>query len=240
MKTALALMAVLAVACSDGTPASPTAPSAANLSVTSPLAELLTSETIQASARATLMNGSQQVVTPIWSIDNATVASVEPNGRVTGLKHGSVLLVATFGGTSASVPLRVIANYRGVWNGTVTVTDCVYWDPRFCGRLNPTGMRTVDIEQSGDVARAVLRDTDERADLSGHIRDDGALVLSGQVPPTILPSGRVVRGSEILGWRTRVSAGETMSGEYTTIRINDGVYPFVVVYEIGGWTRATQ
>lgn len=236
MKRLLSLIAILgATAC--GTE-SPTSPSATTLTITVARAELLTFETIQASARAVVGN-SEQAVAPRWTIDDPTVAIVQPAGQVTGLKHGRALLVATYGGVSASTPLRVIANYRGTWSGTTRVVSCDYWDFRVCGRqMGQTNTPTVVIDQTAESVRAALRwSAGSTAVLSGHVAEDGALILRGQFQNTS-PSGAITQGADIIGWRSRLNADGSMSGEFTAAVVSE-YFPFVLVHEMSGFRKVS-
>lgn len=239
MNKVFSLFAVVAVAaCGNRATESPTSPSATMLTITVERAELLTFETVQASARATV-SGVERTVSPLWTVDDPTVALIQSTGHVTGLKHGRALLVATYRGMSDSIPLRVIANYRGAWSGTTRIVSCDYWDPRVCGRqMGQTNTPTLVIDQAAEIVRAGLRwSASSTAVLAGHVAEDGRLILRGQFRNT-LPDGTVTQGSDIIGWRSRLQFDGSMSGEFTSAGISE-FFPFVLVHEMSGFRKAS-
>ena len=59
-----------------------------------------------------------------WTSSNASVAAVDASGLVTGLKHGSTRLEASFQGVTASSGVEVVNNFEGLWDGVGTIRRC--------------------------------------------------------------------------------------------------------------------
>jgi hypothetical protein len=236
----IALATGLLSSCGDSSPTAPTADRIATIELRVERNTILAFDTVRVTALARRADGSEVDVDPIWAVDNPQVAIVQQNGDVTGLGHGRALIVATHGEASASVPLNVIANYQGTWTGSMAAVDCDYWDPRVCGRsfLGQTEIATLSVVQSGTTVRAVLRRASaSRAELTGHVTDTGALLLSGHFI-TVRASGEEVRGAEVIGWRTRLDAAGIQTGEFTSA-LQAEFFPLVVVYELRGLVRGS-
>jgi hypothetical protein len=102
----------------EGGPATPTAPTVTGLAI-APATDLLKinqSETF--TATATMSNGSTVAVTAAWRSDNPAVATVDANGRVTGIASGETAISAESNGVRAPPrTMRVLPDYQGRWGG---------------------------------------------------------------------------------------------------------------------------
>ena len=78
----------------------------------------------QASATATLSNGTTQAVTSGWQSDAAGVATVSAAGLVTAIANGTATISVSSGGRQGQQALRVVPDYDGTWSGTYLVTAC--------------------------------------------------------------------------------------------------------------------
>jgi hypothetical protein len=100
----------------------------ASIQVTPPSVELQADETAQLSAVARDVRGNVLPRTPVWSSSDATVASVSPQGLVTGQSAGSATIRAEVGdvaGTAAVevvVPLPVVTTDPATQVGIETAT----------------------------------------------------------------------------------------------------------------------
>jgi hypothetical protein len=125
----VALVAVASLiglaACDHKTPAAPSQPAITvnGLAISGPDA-LLTGLAASYTVTATLSDGSTATVTPVWTSNNPTVASVDSGGRLEGRSHGSTSVSAAYEGRSASKIVQVVNNYGGVWKGTSVARAC--------------------------------------------------------------------------------------------------------------------
>lgn len=218
-------------------PTSTTTPPVAaftTLTVTGDRERILSTESIQLTARATLADGTTAAPKAIWVVDKPAVATVNDRGLVTGVSAGNVLVVAALQGMTASFPLRVDPDFRGVWSGTAVLIDARCNDFRRCGFGNPPPAIKVTITQSASTATATLEQRDSRAELSGSVSSDGLLMLSGRFRAL---GNTVVEGSDVLSWRTRIDQTGKLTGEYTLAFLQE-FFPFINVYRLQDMTRA--
>jgi Bacterial Ig-like domain (group 2)/Carboxypeptidase regulatory-like domain/Protein of unknown function (DUF3761) len=104
------VLAAVAVACGQSSPASPTTTAAVTVSnaavksmhVTGPA--LVVGDTKQFTAMATFVDGAQQDVTSqsTWTSSDTRIATVDATGKVTAIKEGGVSIHATFRGATDS------------------------------------------------------------------------------------------------------------------------------------------
>ena len=147
----LLVASLAAMAACGGGKSGPTAPSATiqsvNVSVTNELVFLGSSE--QATASATLSNGQTQSPSGAWSSDNSGVATVDGNGRVSGVASGRATIIFSAQGVTGSKSVRVVPRYQGQWSGSYAVRTCdqsgVWASEDFCStfpinRVFPTNM----------------------------------------------------------------------------------------------------
>ena len=226
----------------NGRPTAPTSIPVATTPATPPVRlaiaadrdRILSTESVQLSARAIFADGTELPAKSVWVVDDPSVAVVNETGMVKGVGAGVALVVAISQGLSASFPLRVDPDFQGVWTGTSVRITGVCSDVRRCGIGNSATI-TVTVAQSGSTATANLEQEGSQAQLAGSISSDGLLTLSGRFRTT--PSGGVVEGAEVIGWRTRIDKTGTLTGEYT-LAAHAEFYPFVGVHQLQRVTKA--
>jgi len=94
-------------ACSDASPG-PDLNAVASVSVTVASSSIYVGETVQCTATARNASGQTVSATLTWSSSNASVATVDPNGLVTGVAEGSATIRASAGGVSGSGSITVL------------------------------------------------------------------------------------------------------------------------------------
>ena len=85
---------------------------------------LIEQTTVEATALAEFSNGTVAPVDATWSSDNARVAIVNEDGRVTGISPGSTRIFGTFEGITGSQWVTIVSDYRGTWVGNYTIREC--------------------------------------------------------------------------------------------------------------------
>lgn len=185
---------------------------------------LLTDASAKYDVMATLPNTSK-LVFATWTSSSTEVATVDANGRLTGRAHGSTTLTAAYAGVSATLLVRVVNNYAGVWNGQGTVRACTDagdlsdhdggWCAAGDGRIGTVRAIEIVLEQKGSTL----------SEISGTVADDSATALTGFVTP----DGRLnLRGSwslrdwdgdvfavdGIRDWDTSLTAPGVMAGRW--------------------------
>jgi len=126
MKRFTILVAIGAAAC-GGDNKSTAAPSNTTTTITVTLADTVPmGQNTQASAVATLSNGSTQPVATGWRSDTSNVATVTDGGLVTGGSSGRANIFVISGGRQGTKQIRVVPDYQGNWAGRWTVANCVH------------------------------------------------------------------------------------------------------------------
>jgi hypothetical protein len=119
------LVGLLACGGSNSTPTTPTTPTPATQSISVTVAApVLQGLTAQASAVATLSNGTTQAITTGFRSDVPAVATVTDSGLVTGVSTGGANIYVISGGQQGTKNIRVVPNYAGSWSGSYYVTGC--------------------------------------------------------------------------------------------------------------------
>jgi hypothetical protein len=211
------------------TPATPPV----RLAITAERDRILSTESVQFSARAIFADGAELLVKPVWVVDDPTVAVVNEKGIVTGVGAGTALVVAVSQGLSAAFPVRVDPDFQGVWAGRAVNIGGRCNDFRRCG-FGSSRAITVNIALSGGIATATLEDEGYRAPLAGSVSNDGLLMLSGRFRETV--SGNPIQGSDVIGWRTRIDKTGTLTGEYS-LAAEAEFSPFIGVYQLQKVTK---
>jgi hypothetical protein len=105
--------------------------------------------TVQATALATMSNGTTSAITTGFGGDAAAVATVSSSGSVTGVSIGDVTVFVDYQGMRGTSRIHVLPNYSGIFIGTYTIDSCVdsggVHDTGFCdtftvGRSLPIGL----------------------------------------------------------------------------------------------------
>ena len=118
-----------------------------------------------------------EAITPAWTSDNTSVATVDAAGTATGVAAGQATLTASYQGKTATRGLRVIPDYAGRWAGNWGVTSCsVQGDfvANWCDPVrNGSFPATLDILQAKDVVSATWTLQEATGAAQGNIAGDG-------------------------------------------------------------------
>lgn len=218
------LVSVIA-GCGDGGGGSTTpTPTLTSLSLSPPtdMIRIRGNETFTITAR--YADGSSQTVQGTWSSSAANVASVDGNGRVTGVSSGSTTIAAEHQGMRGTQNLRVVPDYHGRWGGDWQVTSC-----------SATGDWVGACEdefQTGDLFGFTLNATQTRdtitgttdfgdnipGPVTGTIATDGHLAVAGTYTISIEGLSLEVTVSD---WDTNTTDNQTLTGRFRlTLRVS--------------------
>ncbi len=215
------------------TPSTPTAPSTPTVSslTINGLDAIRTGFFSDYTATASLSNGTSQAVTPSWSSSNTGVATVDANGRLSGLSHGSMALAASYQGMNASKNVSVVSNFGGSWVGTYVIRACdqagVFASARWCQGLGGVGSIlpvTLTLSQTGSdrtqVTGSLALGDGVAGNISGNVTGDGRLILGGSF--TVTSSG-VTFQFVFGGWETQLVSPGQMRGRWAQSQTAIGV-----------------
>jgi len=259
MRAAVLMLALGLCACNSSTPTAPTPPPAPPVSPLPPISSITsigitgnqwiatTSAPVQMTAWVYTGPGSANVVDGTehvsWTVEPASIATIDRQGRVTPVSIGTATVVATVGDRRGTNNIRVLPDFSGNWTGEFVVTGCTGgFDFRECGRImfplvgEGPGVRarypfTLTLSQDRDQVTGTLREpqhnrrNDIVAPVSGFVRLTGALVLEATVPQ---PNHEPFR---VINWSSTVNAvATTMSGAFTQYEPRRTVFgdPYVV------------
>jgi hypothetical protein len=190
-----------------------------SLAVSPSLDLLLINSTQTLTATATLSNGTTSVVSPRWSTDAQSVASVV-NGLVTGLGAGEATIAADHEGARTTQRVRVLPDFAGRWIGSYRVASCAEtldWrgacddeDPNDLWYLETTLAQTRDTVTSSNVAAL----SDVTVPATGTIATNGALTLSGS--GSVTSNGFVIE-FRLVDWQSTTQNNQQMGGTFTLI-----------------------
>jgi uncharacterized protein YjdB len=116
------------------------------ISVTPNSNQIFKGETATLTAKAYDMNGTSVSATFNWSVDDATVATVDQTGKVTALKLGNTMVTATASGVTGQAEINVLPDTTVIvtpfWStiaagGTQQFTDTVYTVNHATRKLTP-------------------------------------------------------------------------------------------------------
>lgn len=127
-KLAALLLMLFAAACDE----SPVAlPEAASVAVAGSSMSMLVGDAAPVAAQVLDGQGRvMQELTPVFSTDNPSVATVGADGTVRALSPGTANVTAAYGGTSATVKVTVAADRRGDLQNLTVLADSVVADRR--------------------------------------------------------------------------------------------------------------
>ena len=224
------MLAVVAVACGDessSSASSPTGPSATPAPSVSSLRidgvdAVRTGLSADYTATVTLSNGTTQSVSPTWTSSNASAATVDGNGRVTGQSHGQTTLTATHQGVSATKAVSVVSNFGGQWSGRFVMRTCdqsgVFAVVEYCqglGGVGSTGPITLSVAQSGadqsQLSGAISFGGSLTGNVTGNVSSDGRMQLAGSF--NVVSSGLTFT-FRVGGWESRLSGQSSMTGRW--------------------------
>jgi hypothetical protein len=215
------LLAVIAIGC-GGSPTAPTpTPSAmlASLTISPQTGLVLLGRSQRFTANAVYTDGSSRGVTATWTVTPADAGAIDGSGSFTPHRPGSATIAASFEGRTASVPIRLLPDFSGDWEGVARITECTALLPNSCDELTYAGAErrmALWMDQIEARVRAFLY-VDQTGELfvEGTIGDDGSLTLAGErwtSPP--LPRYVVLR---IGTWSTRIDAADALAGGFTVL-----------------------
>jgi hypothetical protein len=220
-RAAASILLVISVACGDST--EPTAPSG-RLTI-SPTPDFLTVGTTVALQAFAGASATGQPVLAEWSTDDGRIATVDRQGRLTGLANGTTTVRATFQGEAGAFQVRVAPNFAGDWAGRQRVSGCSHpTDATFCARTYPSGSQwntRVTLIQARDLVTGTLFSPSvpgttvtptAHALLSGQIDPSGLLTMVGGSPtPSTSPL-------TITDWRVQLDPPQaTLQGSYNEL-----------------------
>lgn len=127
-----------------------------------------------------------------WTVSDVTTATVDGHGTVTGVRDGSVTLIATYLDRSSTRTLQVRQPYTGpiyagAWRGDIKLVHCARVSgagPSACDYITGTSWRfnlslTQDYEIVKGLPQIVIQDMTSSGSLTGQVETSGHLLLSG-------------------------------------------------------------
>ena len=121
----IVLFALGLCACDSATGPSKVSEAPSTQSVVISLATpLVVGGSAQATAVATLSNGTTQPITTGFLSDTPTVAMVSDGGVVTPVEAGAANIYVVSGGRQGTKNIRVVPSFDGRWSGSYYVTEC--------------------------------------------------------------------------------------------------------------------
>jgi hypothetical protein len=102
-------------------------------------AGLTVGRTHQLVARGSLVGGGQIDVSPVWTVDNRNVLSIDSQGRISGVSDGWATVFATYSGMTATLAVRVASDFGGTWTGTWRLVRCDAPESSYCNQRVPPG-----------------------------------------------------------------------------------------------------
>lgn len=116
---------------------------------------VLVGRTMQASATATMSDGTTRAVTSGWQSDTPSVATASPTGLVTGVSNGRATIYVIYEGRQGQAVVRTYPNYHGSWSGSYVLRGCshsgFFASVSFCsGLVGQTAPTTLSMTQSLD------------------------------------------------------------------------------------------
>ncbi len=208
----IAVAAMLA-ACNKDNPASPSG--TVTISPSTDLIKNKSSESFTANAASS--DGTTRAVQASWSSDATTVATVDSNGRVTGVGPGESTIAADYQGTRATRRLRVVPDYQGTWQGGWRLTQCASdgdWSrSTICQDLHNGDVFVLSLTLSQ--SRASVTGTIDLGDLPGPAQ--GSIGTGGQLALTstfTTPIDTVSLETSISNWESLSLDNTTMTGRF--------------------------
>jgi hypothetical protein len=189
------------------------------LAITSSIDLLKINQVETFTATATMSNGSTAVVTATWRSDSPAVATVDANGRVTGISSGETAISAESNGVRATPrSIRVLPDYQGRWSGDWRVAGCTadgdWARTDVCrdipvGTLLPFGLA---LTQNRDTATGNVQLDDVGGPVEGSISLGGHLVIAGRF--TSADAGIVIEAA-VGDWETVTTDNQRMTGRFS-------------------------
>jgi Bacterial Ig-like domain (group 2) len=168
---------------------------------------------------ATMSNGSTSTVTATWRSETPAVATVDANGRVTGVGSGDTTISAEASGVHATPrTIRVLPDYQGRWSGDWRVAGCTTdgdWRRTDICRDVPIDSLlsfALTLTQDRDTASGNVTLDDVAGPVQGPIRSGGHVNLAGAF--TSADDG-IVLDITVSDWETTTTDNQRMTGRFT-------------------------
>jgi hypothetical protein len=181
------LSVVMVFGCGDGssTPHTPTpVVTTRSIVVTLPTG-MAVGDSVQATASATLSDGSARAITNGFRSDVTSVATVTDAGMVTAVASGRANIYVVSDGQQGTRNIQVNPNYSGNWSGSYYVTSCSHSGDfaavNFCGSFTPNRVLPYNMSLSQTV------DTVTGATYLGSLRFSQASATIGASGEVSLP-----------------------------------------------------
>ena len=207
----------------EGGPTIPTSPSATvtGLSITASTDLLKINQSETFTVTATMSNGSTAAVTATWRSENPAVATVDANGRVTGIGSGETAISAESSGVRATPrTIRVLPDYQGRWSGDWRVAGCTTdgdWARTDICREVPVDTLlslALVLTQDGDNTSGNVTLADVAGPVQGPIRPGGQLSLAGAFTST---DEGIVLDATVADWETTTTDNQRMTGRFALV-----------------------
>jgi hypothetical protein len=228
MKAALAgavCALIAAVGCSAGSSSpvapAPAPPTASSIAITSGVDSLRTGFFADFAVTASMSDRTTQIVTPQATLttSDASIATVDKNGRLTANWYGPVTITASYQGRTATRTVTIVYNYGGTWNGTFVIRDCdqsgLFLSSRYCQNAGVAPLpMALELTQSGANADQISGSASFRGlagPVTGQVGSDGRLALNGSYTAA---SGGATFRVEIVSWTTEPAGNTGMSGRF--------------------------
>ena len=212
----LVLLAAAAAAACNSKDSGPSSPSETVTEITiSPATDFLKLKaTERFTATARLGGGTTREVTPRWSSDTISVATIDSGGLVTAVGIGSATIVADYEALRATRLIQVLPDYAGRWTGQFVVTSCSVtgsFQAQWCRQIqaSPPFPARLDLVQTRSAVSGTWTLQDEATgSVTGNIAADGRLTLEGSVF-----LGGIT--TTISSWESLSTDNQSMSGTFT-------------------------
>jgi hypothetical protein len=190
LKIALVLFAAFGLVACGGDGSSPSTPSipvlttqSLTVTMSSPVA---VGSTAQATAVATMSNGTTQTITSGFKSDVPSVATVTDSGMVTAVAAGAANIYVVAGGQQGTRNIRGVPSYAGSWSGSYYITGCshsgIFAAANMCDTFSPNKVYpyNMNLSQSGEsVSGAFAMGTLVFSQSASTIDGGGQIVLNG-------------------------------------------------------------
>jgi hypothetical protein len=186
---------------------------------TTDLLKIAQSETF--TLTATMSDGGTRAVTGTWRSEGPAVATVDSNGRVTGVGSGETAISAESDGARATPrTIRVLPDYQGRWSGDWRLAGCTpdgdWARTDICrdvpvGTLLPFGLT---LTQNRDTATGTATLDDVAGPVQGSIRLAGQLGVGGTF--TFTDQGITIDVT-VTDWETTTTDNQRMTGRFVVV-----------------------
>ncbi len=203
------LMLAAAADCGGGaSPTQPTAPRVPTvLTITPALGSLLVGEARQLSAFMVYSDGAGAAVPASWRVDSPS-AAIDDRGLLSVVAPGFTRVTAAAEGRSASLTVRVLPDFNGVWTFNLPPIGCQSAHTGGCDSLYRDKVRvTLLLTQAADRVSGRLATSVGSAAVEGTIASDGVLSLQGESGATDGYADVTYVAFRLGAWATTVDRG---------------------------------